>query len=78
VLIVSSLSKSLGAPGLRLGFAYSCDADLVARIGAGIPIWNLSAPAEFLLEIVLKFKPGPSLRRPQRDPRELVDQRFKA
>jgi histidinol-phosphate/aromatic aminotransferase/cobyric acid decarboxylase-like protein len=57
VLIAASLSKSLGAPGLRLGYVYSCDSDLAARIGAGIPIWNLGAPAEFLLEIVLKFKP---------------------
>jgi histidinol-phosphate/aromatic aminotransferase/cobyric acid decarboxylase-like protein len=57
VLIVASLSKSLGAPGLRLGYVYSCDTDLVARIGADLPIWNLSSTAEFLLEIVLKFKP---------------------
>jgi histidinol-phosphate/aromatic aminotransferase/cobyric acid decarboxylase-like protein len=57
VLIVASLSKTLGVPGLRLGYAYSCDVDLMARISAGIPIWNLSASAEFLLEIALKFKP---------------------
>jgi len=57
VLIVASLSKSLGAPGLRLGYVYSYDTDLVARIGADLPIWNLSSTAEFLLEIVLKFKP---------------------
>ncbi|MFP5277118.1 MAG: aminotransferase class I/II-fold pyridoxal phosphate-dependent enzyme [Acidobacteriota bacterium] len=56
VLIIASLSKSLGVPGLRLGYAYSCDTDLIARIGAGIPIWNLGSPAEFLLETVLKFK----------------------
>lgn len=56
VLIVTSLSKSLGAPGLRLGYVYSCNSDLMARIGAGIPIWNLGSPAEFLLETVLKFK----------------------
>ncbi len=56
VLIVASFSKSLGAPGLRLGYAYSSNAELIARIGAGIPIWNLGAPAEFLLELTLKFK----------------------
>jgi histidinol-phosphate/aromatic aminotransferase/cobyric acid decarboxylase-like protein/choline kinase len=56
VVVLASLSKSLGAPGLRLGYAYSCDSALMARIGAGIPIWNLGSPAEFLLEIVLKFK----------------------
>ncbi|MGH9600273.1 MAG: aminotransferase class I/II-fold pyridoxal phosphate-dependent enzyme, partial [Terracidiphilus sp.] len=56
VLIAASLSKSLGAPGMRLGYVYSCDTDLIARIDAGIPIWNLGASAEFLLELVLKFK----------------------
>jgi histidinol-phosphate/aromatic aminotransferase/cobyric acid decarboxylase-like protein/choline kinase len=56
VLVIASLSKSLGAPGLRLGYAYCSNLDMVARIGAHIPIWNLGAPAEFLLEIVLKFR----------------------
>lgn len=56
VLVVASLSKSLGAPGLRLGYVYSCDTECMNRIGSEIPIWNLGAPAEFLLEIVLKFK----------------------
>lgn len=56
VLVIASLSKSLGAPGLRLGYAYCSNGDLMSRIGAHIPIWNLGAPAEFLLEIVLKFR----------------------
>jgi histidinol-phosphate/aromatic aminotransferase/cobyric acid decarboxylase-like protein/choline kinase len=55
-LVIASLSKSLGAPGLRLGYAYTCDAELARRIGERIPIWNLGAPAEFLLELVLKFQ----------------------
>jgi len=56
VLVIASLSKSLGAPGVRLGYAYSSNADWMARVGAEIPIWNLGSPAEFLLEIVLKFR----------------------
>ncbi len=57
VLVLKSLSKTLGAPGLRLGYAYSCDLELISRIRAHIPIWNLSAPAEFFLELLLKFRP---------------------
>ncbi|MBS2023250.1 MAG: aminotransferase class I/II-fold pyridoxal phosphate-dependent enzyme [Deltaproteobacteria bacterium] len=57
VLVLKSLSKTLGAPGLRLGYAYSCDLELIAKIRAHIPIWNLSAPAEFFLELLLKFRP---------------------
>jgi histidinol-phosphate/aromatic aminotransferase/cobyric acid decarboxylase-like protein/choline kinase len=57
VLVIASLSKSLGVPGLRLGYAYTCDARLHAELGAQIPIWNLGAPAEFFLELLLKFQP---------------------
>lgn len=57
VLVLQSLSKTLGIPGLRLGYAYTTDAGLAARIRARVPIWNLGAPAEFLLEQLLKFRP---------------------
>jgi histidinol-phosphate/aromatic aminotransferase/cobyric acid decarboxylase-like protein/choline kinase len=57
VLVIASLSKSLGVPGLRLGYAYTCDARLHEAIGARVPIWNLGAPAEFFLELLLKFQP---------------------
>ena len=57
VLVLVSLSKCLGAPGLRLGYVYSCRAALIEMIGAELPVWNLSAPAEYLLELLLKFGP---------------------
>ncbi len=56
VLVLASLSKSLGVPGLRLGYLYSSNAALLARLRARVPIWNLNALAEFYLEIVLKFR----------------------
>lgn len=57
VIVFASLSKSFGAPGLRLGYAYSCNERKIEQLAGGIPIWNLGAPAEFLLELVLKFQP---------------------
>ena len=57
VLVLKSLSKTLGVPGLRLGYAYTSDPELQRAIRARIPIWNLSAPAEFFLELSLKFRP---------------------
>lgn len=57
VLVLASLSKSLGVPGLRLGYLYCADARLLARFAAELPIWNLGAPAEFFLELLLKFRP---------------------
>lgn len=69
VLIIASLSKSLGVPGFRLGYAYTCDAGLGDRLRARIPIWNLGTPAEFFLELLLKFQPelGASFERTAAD-----------
>lgn len=58
VVVLVSLSKCLGVPGLRLGYVYSTDLQFVASIGDDLPIWNLSAPAEFMLELMLKFGPA--------------------
>jgi histidinol-phosphate/aromatic aminotransferase/cobyric acid decarboxylase-like protein/choline kinase len=57
VVVLVSLSKCLGVPGLRLGYAYSCRRTLIETIGAELPVWNLTAPAEYLLELLLKFGP---------------------
>jgi len=56
ILIIKSLSKSYGCPGLRLGAAYSSNVDLIAQIRAEVPVWNLNSISEFFLEIVLKNK----------------------
>ena len=56
VLIIKSLSKSLGVPGLRLGYAYSCDAELMRSLRGSVPIWNMNSLAEHYLEIILKHR----------------------
>ncbi|HVB37708.1 MAG TPA: aminotransferase class I/II-fold pyridoxal phosphate-dependent enzyme, partial [Vicinamibacterales bacterium] len=56
VLVLTSLSKSLGVPGLRLGFLYASNPAVVKAFGARLPIWNLSGPAEFFLELLLKYR----------------------
>jgi histidinol-phosphate/aromatic aminotransferase/cobyric acid decarboxylase-like protein len=56
VLVLTSLSKSWGVPGVRLGYAYTCDGSLCEDIAAWLPIWNLNSVAEYLLEIVLKHR----------------------
>lgn len=56
VLVLTSLSKSLGVPGVRLGYAYTCDPGLHADVTRWLPIWNLNSIAEYLLEIVLKHR----------------------
>lgn len=56
VLLLKSLSKVLGVPGLRLGYAYTCNPDWSAGIKAELPIWNLNSVAESFLKIVLKHR----------------------
>jgi len=56
VLIIKSMSKSYGVPGIRLGFIYTCDTGLFALLKNEIPIWNMNSIAEFYLEILLKNK----------------------
>jgi histidinol-phosphate/aromatic aminotransferase/cobyric acid decarboxylase-like protein/choline kinase len=56
VVVVKSLSKSMGMPGLRLGYVYSRNHEFMTFVGDRIPIWNMNSLAEFTLEIVLKHR----------------------
>jgi histidinol-phosphate/aromatic aminotransferase/cobyric acid decarboxylase-like protein len=49
VIVLVSLSKTLGIPGLRLGYVHSTDAALLAGVSARLPVWNLGALAEHFL-----------------------------
>ena len=56
VLVIKSLSKSLGVPGLRLGYCYSADSSFLDAIHVRLPIWNTNSMAEYFLEIILKHR----------------------
>ena len=58
VLVLKSLSKSLGVPGLRLGALLTGDAEISAAIRHETPIWSLSSVAENFLEVMLKHRPA--------------------
>jgi histidinol-phosphate/aromatic aminotransferase/cobyric acid decarboxylase-like protein/choline kinase len=58
VLVIKSLSKVLGVPGLRLGALLTGSAEMSERIRRELPIWNLSSVAENFLEIMLKHRPA--------------------
>jgi histidinol-phosphate/aromatic aminotransferase/cobyric acid decarboxylase-like protein len=57
VLVLVSMSSSLGVPGLRIGYVYSSNLSLIESIGRELPVWNLSSPAEYLIELLAKFGP---------------------
>ena len=56
LIVIKSISKSYGVPGLRLGIAASGDRDLIAEIKKEVSIWNINSLAEFYLQIEEKYR----------------------
>lgn len=56
MIVVKSISKSFGVPGLRLGIMASADRDLIAGIKKDVSIWNLNSFAEFFMQIYTKHE----------------------
>lgn len=56
VVVLKSMSKSLGVPGLRLGYIFCVDLEFGARLLNELPVWNVNSVAEHLLEIILKYR----------------------
>jgi len=56
LIVVRSISKSFGVPGLRLGIAASADEELIGFIKKDISIWNINSIAEFYLQICEKYR----------------------
>ena len=52
LVVIKSISKSYGVPGLRLGVLASGDEDLLKRITDYLAIWNINSLAEYFLEIM--------------------------
>ena len=55
LVVVKSISKSYGVPGLRLGVLASGNKDLIARMKKEVAIWNINSFAEFYLQIFGKY-----------------------
>lgn len=56
MVVMKSISKSYGVPGLRLGVLASADRDLMAQIKQELPIWNINSVAEAYLQIYSKYE----------------------
>ncbi len=56
LVILKSISKSYGIPGLRLGVLASGDRELIAFIKKKAAIWNINSLAEFYMQIEGKYK----------------------
>ena len=56
LVVVKSISKSYGVPGLRLGVAACSDVELIAALKKDVSIWNINSFAEFFMQIVSKYE----------------------
>lgn len=56
LVIVKSISKSYGVPGLRLGVLASSDEQLISFIKKDVAIWNINSFAEFYMQIFNKYE----------------------
>ena len=52
LLIVRSLSKNYGVPGLRLGFCYSRNRPMIEKLRLLVPTWHLNILAEYFLTLL--------------------------
>lgn len=51
LVVVKSISKSYGVPGLRLGIIASADSALLRQLREAMPIWNINSFGEYFLQI---------------------------
>lgn len=56
MVVVKSISKSYGVPGLRLGVMASANTQLINYMKKDVAIWNINSFAEFYLQIFGKYQ----------------------
>ena len=56
LVVMKSISKSYGVPGIRLGILCSADKDLIVKMKKVVSIWNLNSFAEFFMQIYTKYE----------------------
>ncbi len=49
LVVLKSLSKNYGIPGLRIGYAASGDGERIKQLREDLPIWNVNSLAQFFL-----------------------------
>lgn len=55
-IVVKSISKSYGVPGIRLGIIATSNSRLISMIKKDVSIWNINSFGEYYLQIYDKYK----------------------
>lgn len=56
MVVMKSISKSYGVPGIRLGILCSADSEMISRMKKMVSIWNINSFAEFFMQIFTKYE----------------------
>lgn len=56
MLVMKSISKSYGVPGIRLGILCSADTSLISKMKKMVSIWNINSFAEYFMQIFSKYE----------------------
>lgn len=56
LVVMKSISKSYGVPGIRLGILCSADTEIIAQLKKMVSIWNINSFAEFFMQIFNKYE----------------------
>ncbi len=56
LMVMKSISKSYGVPGLRLGVFATSDTEMIARMKKEVSIWNINSFGEFYMQIFGKYE----------------------
>jgi len=56
LVVMKSISKSYGVPGIRLGILSSADTALIAKMKIKVSIWNINSFAEYFMQIFTKYE----------------------
>ena len=56
MVVIKSISKSYGVPGIRLGILCSADTTLISKMKKMVSIWNINSFAEYFMQIFTKYE----------------------
>ena len=56
LIVIKSISKSYGVPGIRLGLLATSNLELMKHVRNNVSIWNINSFGEFFLQIYSKYE----------------------
>lgn len=56
LIVIKSISKSYGVPGLRLGALATANTNMITMVRKDVSIWNINSFAEYYLQIFGKYE----------------------